>query len=167
VASAGRQTVQMIRMAATVAVALAVSLSFSAGSAASPPCRLSEFSLALGPYVSEATQQRTLALRVVNHGMRTCVLDGYPVVTFSDAAGVIPFVIRHHDQMISAPSTPRGDPSGSLRLLGPEQESVCPGIRAGHQNNEDQDRLAGRAAERDCLDQLQRPVPDPSPLEDP
>jgi hypothetical protein len=64
---------------------------------------MSQFAVAIGPYVSEATQQRTLALRLVNRGERTCVLDGYPRLTLYDARGVIPFVIRHGgDQMISS-----------------------------------------------------------------
>jgi hypothetical protein len=67
------------------------------------PCRLSQFAVSLGPDVSEATGQHTLALRLANNGSRTCVLDGYPGVTLYDAAGAIPFVIRHGgDQMISS-----------------------------------------------------------------
>jgi hypothetical protein len=78
----------------------------AAGSRAQPvaaPCRLSQFAVSLGPYVSEATGQHTLALRLANRGSRTCVLDGYPRVMLYDAAGAIPFVIRHGgDQMISS-----------------------------------------------------------------
>ena len=71
--------------------------------AAAVPCRLSQFAVSLGPYVSEATGQHTLALRLANSGSRTCVLDGYPRVMLYDAAGAIPFVIRHGgDQMISS-----------------------------------------------------------------
>ena len=67
--------------------------------AAAAPCRLSQFSISPGPYVSEATGQHTLALRLANKGPR-CILDGYPRVTLTDAAGAIPFLIRHRDQMI-------------------------------------------------------------------
>jgi hypothetical protein len=67
------------------------------------PCQLSRFVVTLGPYVSEATGQHTLALRLVNRGSVTCVLDGYPRVALYDADGVIPFVVRHGgDQMISS-----------------------------------------------------------------
>jgi hypothetical protein len=67
------------------------------------PCRLSQFVLSLGPYVSEATGQHTLALQLANRGPRTCSFDGYPRVTLYDAAGTIPFVIKHGgDQMISS-----------------------------------------------------------------
>jgi hypothetical protein len=66
------------------------------------PCRLSQFAVWLGPGISEATGQHTLALRLVNHG-RTCVLNGYPQLTLTDASGTIPFVISHQgDQMISS-----------------------------------------------------------------
>jgi hypothetical protein len=64
---------------------------------------LSQFAVTLGPDVSEATGQHTLALRLANRGSATCVLDGYPRVALYDAAGVIPFVVRlGGDQMISA-----------------------------------------------------------------
>ena len=66
------------------------------------PCRLSRFAVTLGPDVSEATGQHTLALRLENRSV-TCVLDGYPRVVLYDAGGVIPFVVRHGgDQMISS-----------------------------------------------------------------
>lgn len=67
------------------------------------PCRLSHFAVSLGPYVSEATGQHTLALRLKNKGSVTCVLDGYPRVTLYDSNGLIPFVVkRGGDQMISS-----------------------------------------------------------------
>ena len=67
------------------------------------PCRLSRFVVTLGPYVSEATGQHTLALRLENRGAVTCVLDGYPRLTLYDAGGPIPFAIRRGgDQMISS-----------------------------------------------------------------
>ena len=67
-------------------------------------CRLSRFAVSLGPYVSEATGQHTLALRLENRGSVTCVLDGYPRVVLYDTHGVIiPFVVnRGGDQMISS-----------------------------------------------------------------
>jgi hypothetical protein len=78
-------------------------VSSQARSAALMPCRLSQFRVSLGPYVSEKTGQHTLALRLANNGSRRCVLDGYPRVTLYDAAGAIPFVIRRGgDQMISS-----------------------------------------------------------------
>jgi hypothetical protein len=71
--------------------------------AAVSPCHLSQFAVTLGPYVSEATGQHTLPLRLENRGSVTCVLDGYPRVALYDANGVIPFVVkRGGDQMISS-----------------------------------------------------------------
>lgn len=68
---------------------------------AAPPCRLSRFSVGLGPRVSEATGQETLDLRLTNRA-RACVLDGYPSVAFFDASGPIPFRIHDGgDQMLT------------------------------------------------------------------
>lgn len=103
------RAVAAIGVGAALAGMLVVSLSNAAAtakaSAALPPCRLSQFAVALGPYVSEATGQHTLALRLVNNAAATCVLRGYPTVRFYDAAGGIRFVIRHGgDQMITSRS---------------------------------------------------------------
>lgn len=88
---------------ALLASLLLMAASSGARSALGPECRMSQFAVAIGPYVSEATQQRTLALRLVYRGDRTCVLNGYPRLTLYDARGVIPFAIRHGgDQMISS-----------------------------------------------------------------
>jgi hypothetical protein len=93
-----------VTIAGVCLVALWVAAAASkARSAAPAPCRLSQFAVSLGPDVSEATGQHTLALRLANSGSRTCVLDGYPRVMLYDAAGAIPFVISHGgDQMISS-----------------------------------------------------------------
>ena len=65
-------------------------------------CRISRFTLTLGPPISEATGQHTLAVRLRNGGV-SCVLDGYPAVVLSDSRGRLPLVVRHDgDQMISA-----------------------------------------------------------------
>src|SRR2546428_13892803 len=50
-------------------VALSVAAARSqARPAAAVPCRLSQFAVSLGPYVSEATGQHTLALRLADGG---------------------------------------------------------------------------------------------------
>lgn len=65
-------------------------------------CQLARLAVSVGPYISEATEQHTLALQIVSHAQRWCVLDGYPGVRFFDARGAIDFRIRHGgDQMIS------------------------------------------------------------------
>jgi hypothetical protein len=93
-----------VTIAGVCLVALWVAAAGSQARAVAPfSCRLSQFAVSLGPYVSEATGQHTLALRLANNGSRTCVLDGYPRVMLYDAAGAIPFVISHSgDQMISS-----------------------------------------------------------------
>jgi N-acetylmuramoyl-L-alanine amidase len=64
-------------------------------------CDLTRFTLALGPLVSEATGQHTLALRLRNHGA-ACRFDGYPRLTLLDRRGAIPFAVTHSgDQMIT------------------------------------------------------------------
>lgn len=69
-----------------------------------PGCELSDFSVWLGPRISEATGQGTLDLRLTNTA-GACVLDGYPRISFYDALGVIPFRIRDRgDQMITSGS---------------------------------------------------------------
>ncbi len=84
------------------------------------PCPLSHFAVTPGPYVSEATGQHTLALRLENRGSVVCVLDGYPRVTLYDAAGVLPFVIRRGgDQMITSdlPKPVKITPNGRAFLV--------------------------------------------------
>jgi Protein of unknown function (DUF4232) len=111
VAALGRSGM-MKRMARTWILASALSvvslviaagcMGARSGPTAAAECRMSQFSVSLGPYVSEATEQHTLALRLVNRGSRTCALDGYPRVRLLDRRGVIPFPIKHgHDQMIT------------------------------------------------------------------
>ena len=66
-------------------------------------CRLSQFALHLGPDVSEATGQHSLALKLVNRSRSGCFFDGYPSVSLRDGTGVLPFVITHRgDQMVTA-----------------------------------------------------------------
>lgn len=73
-----------------------------AATLSSGSCRLSHFTVGLGPGVSEKTGQHTLILRLVNRG-RFCVLDGYPVVRAYDRVGLIPFAIGHQgDQMVTS-----------------------------------------------------------------
>jgi hypothetical protein len=97
----------MIRKVGTLAGALLLLLSATSGVAGSAPplvaCRMSQFTLALGPEVSEATGQHTVALRLVNRGATSCVVNGYPKITSYDRSGAIPFAIRHGgDQMITS-----------------------------------------------------------------
>ena len=64
-------------------------------------CDVGRFTITLGPEVTEATGQHTLALRLRNNG-GACFFDGYPSVTLLDRHGAIPFVISHRgDQMVT------------------------------------------------------------------
>lgn len=64
--------------------------------------------------MSEKTGQHTLNFKLTNRGP-ACLLNGYPVVRFSDRSGLIPFRIRHGgDQMI----TGRGPQPFILRAMG-------------------------------------------------
>lgn len=66
-------------------------------------CRMPQFALYLGPYVSEATGQHSLALKLVNRSPSVCFFDGYPSVSLRDGTAVLPFVITHRgDQMVTS-----------------------------------------------------------------
>jgi hypothetical protein len=95
----------MISKVGMLAGGLLLLLSASNGVAGSAlaACRMSQFALALGPEISEATGQHSVSLRLVNRGATSCVVTGYPKVTSYDRAGAIPFMIRHGgDQMITS-----------------------------------------------------------------
>lgn len=65
-------------------------------------CRIQQFTVSVGPKVSEATGQHTLALRLTNRG-NSCTLYGRPALWFEDSHGGIPFQLRTGtDQMIAA-----------------------------------------------------------------
>jgi hypothetical protein len=65
-------------------------------------CRMGQFKITVGPRISEATGQHTLALRLTNRG-RACAVFGFPTLWLEDAAGRIPFLVRTgRDQMIAA-----------------------------------------------------------------
>jgi hypothetical protein len=66
-------------------------------------CSIQQFSVSIGPRISEATGQHTLAVRLTNH-RSACTLYGVPAMWFQDAHGRIPFAVRRGtDQMIAAP----------------------------------------------------------------
>jgi hypothetical protein len=91
--------------AKSVVAILAAACAVGAGASAAsrpPTCTIGRLRLALGPHVSEATGQHTLALRLVNRGS-TCSLDGYPALWLEDQSGRVPFVIRRGgDQMVNS-----------------------------------------------------------------
>lgn len=56
-------------------------------------CRAPQLALTNGPGVSSGTGQNLLDVRLSNRSRVPCVFNGYPVVSFSDRRGTIPFVI--------------------------------------------------------------------------
>jgi hypothetical protein len=85
-----------------------------------PSCRASDFSIAAGFAISAATGQHPLTLRLKNRGPTTCVLFGYPTISFADRRGAIPFAIRRGgDQMVTArrPTPVLVRPRGSVFVL--------------------------------------------------
>ena len=67
-------------------------------------CRIQQFAVTIGPRISEATGQHTLALRLTNHGS-SCTLFGIPVLWFEDVHGRIPFQIRTGGDQMITPTT--------------------------------------------------------------
>lgn len=96
-----------IAILAVAALLLAVSESPTAAAshASLTRCPMRHVAVSVGPYVSEATEQHTLALRLVSHEAAECTLSGYPRIVFSDAHGVMSFRFKDGgDQMLSARS---------------------------------------------------------------
>ncbi len=92
----------MTRLAPAALLVLLAATVASEARAFAPPCRVAQLRAGLGPLVSEATGQHTLAVRLVDAGP-ACALDGYPLVWVEDARGTIPFLLRHGgDQMVNA-----------------------------------------------------------------
>lgn len=58
-------------------------------------CRGTQLALKMGPGVSAGTGQNPFAVRLTNRGRDSCVLNGYPVVSFSDRRGPLQLVVRH------------------------------------------------------------------------
>ena len=156
--------------AATLPIVLFVSLLVAgagsgARSALTADCRMSQLAVTLGPYISEATEQHTLALRFVNRGTHVCVLYGHPRVTVYDMHGVIPFRIRHGgDQMISArPPNPGPRPARPRCVPRLEQERVRGRIVAPSHGAQDRD--ANRPRHRNRVFHI--PAPYAFPIQGP
>ena len=66
-------------------------------------CRSLQLRVALGPLVSEATQQNTVILGFRNVSSTTCDLRGYPSIVLSDSSrAALPFAYHHGgDQMLT------------------------------------------------------------------
>jgi Protein of unknown function (DUF4232) len=103
----------------TAVAAIAVALLAAGCGASAPParpsssastampqsyCRSSQLRVALGPLVSEATQQNTVILEFRNVSATTCDQRGYPSIVLSDSSGaVLPFAYHQGgDQMLTS-----------------------------------------------------------------
>lgn len=90
---------------ALIGVVIALTLPAGGSSSAAAGCQLA---MSQGGGYSERTGQHTLELVLTNRGSSTCVLDGYPLVEFVDAAGRrLPFVISHRGDQMIRPQSPR------------------------------------------------------------
>jgi hypothetical protein len=85
-----------VRVSAVVVVlaALLPAGASSAHEAGVSLCKATQLALTMGPAVSAATGQNPFAVRLTNRGRDACVLNGYPVVSFSDRRGALPLDVR-------------------------------------------------------------------------
>lgn len=91
--------------AAAVFAALLAAGESNAHEASQPVCRLSQLALSVGQEVSAATGHNPFSIHLTNRGSQSCVLNGYPVITFADRRGSLPFVVQHRgDQQVTSRS---------------------------------------------------------------
>jgi Protein of unknown function (DUF4232) len=68
---------------------------------------MANLSIRLAEQPSPTTGAHPLALRLINRRPQACVLDGYPLAALRDARGTIPFVYRHHGDMMVTSRPPK------------------------------------------------------------
>ena len=80
----------------------------SANESSERVCRLSQLALSVGQEVSAATGHNPFTIHLTNRGSESCVVNGYPAVSFSDRRGSLPFVVSHRgdQQVTSRPPKP-------------------------------------------------------------
>jgi Protein of unknown function (DUF4232) len=75
---------------------------------ASIRCEPSQLVLAIGPFVSEPTQQHTVMLMLTNESNTACFLFGYPGIALYDYKGqFLPNDYRRQGDQVVTPSAPR------------------------------------------------------------
>jgi Protein of unknown function (DUF4232) len=97
--------VALLAAAACGESALLAHLASSASTGVSQShCQSRQLRVALGPLVSEATEQNTVILEFRNVSATTCDLRGYPGIMLSDSSGaVLPFAYHQGgDQMLTS-----------------------------------------------------------------
>jgi hypothetical protein len=109
-----------------VAIAVAALPNASAGRAINS-CRISEMRLAIGPLVSEKTEQHTATVTLTNISPTACRLDGYPTIKLFDSrGGALPFIYSHRgDQMITGARPPSIDLRSRVSAFFAFNKSVC------------------------------------------
>ena len=62
-----------------------------------------KLALNVGQEVSAATGHNPFTIHLTNRGSESCVVNGYPAVSFSDRRGSLPFVVSHRgDRQVTA-----------------------------------------------------------------
>ena len=100
--------------------------------AASVKCQPSDLRLAVGPQVSEKTEQHSALLTVTNVGPGACFLFGFPGISLYDASGhLLPLSYEWHgDQMITSSAPERVDLAAGGEGFVLINKNVCVGPQA-------------------------------------
>jgi hypothetical protein len=111
-----------------LAIAVAALANASAGTAINS-CRIGKMQLAIGPPVSEKTEQHTATVTLTNIAPTLCRLDGYPTITLFDSRGrLLPFIYSHRgDQMITGTHPPSIDLRSRVPAFVAFNKNVCVG----------------------------------------
>ena len=80
--------------AVAVLTALLPASASSADEADERVCRGTRLALSVGNDVPAGSGQNPVTVRLTNRGRVSCILNGYPTVSFSDRRGPIPFVVK-------------------------------------------------------------------------
>jgi hypothetical protein len=80
--------------AVVVLTALLPARASSADKADERVCRGTQLALSVGNDVPAASGQNPVTVRLTNRGRVSCILNGYPTVSFSDRRGSIPFAVK-------------------------------------------------------------------------
>lgn len=108
-----RRRLAQVRLLARIGAAAVLAALLAAGDsrayeASHPACRLSQLALSVGQEVSAATGHNPFTIHLTNRGSQSCVVKGYPAISFSDRRGSLPFVVKHggDQQVTSSPPRP-------------------------------------------------------------
>ena len=89
--------------AVAVCAALVGAGASNASESRQPDCQVSQLLLSVGQEMSAATGHNPFSVHLTNGGRASCVLNGYPSVSFSDGRGPLPLVVkRTGDQQVTS-----------------------------------------------------------------